>query len=329
MDMEKKKGKIIRFPKVRERLIEKGLEALQAKQYKEALRFFYEADEIEPNDPEVELSIIVCLFELGEWEEAKERCQHMLQEGRGDDIQLLQIYLSILIHLQQYRQVEATIRVALQERRLPPAIREHFIRLLHFSQKMSEQPLPLSEHEDIHLLTESENVADHMKVIKQLEHEDITPVLPILKQYLVNEKNNPMTKTMILRLLTLKKVSDFVTIKKFGDTMTVAPASLDEQAQTKFAADVLHLLERNIANKNPSLYEVAADIWLRYTYVLYPFLPNNMSCEQWAAAAHITACQFQGGRVNREEIEYLYDVRMEEIDHLCRKLHEIGKISYF
>jgi tetratricopeptide (TPR) repeat protein len=179
MDMEKRQGKIIRFPKVRERLLEKGLEALQAKQYKEALRFFYEADEIEPNDPEVELSIIVCLFELGEWEEAKERCQHMLQKGGGDDIQILQIYLSILIHLQQYIEVEATIQTALQERRLPPSIREHFIRLLHFSQKMSERPLPLSAHEDIRLLTESENVADHMKVIKHLEHEDITPVLPI------------------------------------------------------------------------------------------------------------------------------------------------------
>lgn len=328
MNMKKNKGNIIQFPKLRERLLERGIEALQAKQYREALRFFYEADDIEPNDPEVELSIVVCLFELGELEEAKQRCQLMLQDGRGDDIQLLQIYLSILIHLQQYEQVEETVQAALQKRALPSSVREHFTRLLHLSQKMSEHPLPFSDNEDIRLLTESENAADHMKVIEQLENKDITPILPVLTQYLTDESYNPITKTMILRLLTLKQVRDTVTIKKFGDTMTVIPAMLDESIETHFAADVLQLLEHHLASENPSLYEIAAHIWLRYVYILYPFSPTQTSCKQWAAAVHTVACQFQGVSIPIEEIAQLYHVSLEDIKPLCKKLYEIEEISY-
>lgn len=77
----KKKNNIVPFPNLRERLLEKGWEALQAKQYKTALHFFSEANELK-NDPGVELSIVVCLFELGEWEEAKDRCRRLLEKKK-------------------------------------------------------------------------------------------------------------------------------------------------------------------------------------------------------------------------------------------------------
>ncbi|WP_027409499.1 tetratricopeptide repeat protein [Anoxybacteroides tepidamans] len=320
---------IIPFPNLRQRLLERGLEALQVKQYKKALHFFYEAEKLEPNDPEVELSMIICLFELGEWEEAKERCCRLLEEQKVDDTELLPIYLSILIQLKQYKQAEAMIYKALQNRHLSPSLRDHFIQLLQLVGKMNT---PLSStsyyNEEIRQLLKSERLTDQMKAIKQLEEkEEIEALLPILKQYLNEENNHPMAKTMVLRLLTEKKVREAITITKFGETMTVVPAQLDESIETKFAAGVLERLERDLANDNPSLYEMASEIWLRYVYILYPFSAAFSSCEAWAAALHLTACHLQGSAEPLEGIAERYGASVEEVETLYKKLYEIEEIS--
>lgn len=328
MNMKKKNRNIIPFPNLRERLLEKGLDALQAKQYEKALRFFDEANELKPNDPEVELSIVVCLFELGEWEEAKRRCQRLLYEQKGDDVQLLQIYLSILIQLQQYAEVEATIQEALQKRPLSPTVREHFVQLLQFSQRMSQRLHPFLDDKEIRRLLESDHVADQLKAIKHLENDTIVPFLPIVKQYLINESNHPMAKTMMLRLLTVKNINEAVTVSKFGKTMTVIPAQLDESAETGFAINVLKQLEHTLANDSPSLYETASHIWLRYVYMLYPFLPIPTCSEIWEAALYVVACQLQGIEGRNDEIIERYGVKREEVDFCCKKLYEIEEISF-
>jgi tetratricopeptide (TPR) repeat protein len=324
--MERKNKKIILFPRVKERLIEQGMKSLQTKRYDEALRFFYEAEQLGENSFHVKLSIAVCHCELGDFFEAERRL-HMLLQEHSEDIELLQMYVSILMQMQRYEQAEIVIRDALHRYHLSHSMREHLLRLLHFSQKMNNHTLPLAEQDSIQQLFASNDITEHMKVIKQLESEDIVPVLSILKQYLMSESTNPITKTMILRLLTLKNVSDAVTVEKFGETMEVIPAKLNEQAQTAFALNVLKQLENTLASENPSLYEVAVDIWLRYTYVLYPFSPEPVLCEEWVAALHFVACQFQGIPTTLEKIARMYHVHAENIDVLCKKLYEVEKFS--
>lgn len=326
--MERKNEKIILFPYAKERLVEEGIKALQAKRYHEALHFFHEAERLGEDSFHVKLSIVVCFCELGEFSEAERRCQMLLQEN-AEDIDLLQIYISILMQQRRYVQAETVIRQALRRHSLPSSVREHLLRLLHFIQQLNERCLPSAEQDDVLQLLSSNDVTEHMKVIKRLENEDITPVLFILKQYLLNEANNPITKTMVLRLLTSKNVSDVVTVEKFGEIMEVIPAKLNERSQTTFAVNVLRQLEDKLASKNPSLYEVAVDIWLRYTYVLYPFSPAPALLDEWVAALHLVACQFQGMRTTSEEIARIYHVQVQDVDFLCEKLYEAEKISYF
>jgi tetratricopeptide (TPR) repeat protein len=327
-NMERKNKKIILFPRVKERLVEEGMEALQAKRYDEALHFFHEAEQLGENSFHVALSIAVCHCELGDFLEAERRLRMLLQEHR-DDIELLQMYVSILMQMQRYEQAEMVIRDALHRYHLSPSMREHLVRLLHFNQKMGKHTMPPAEQDSIQQLFASDDITEHMKVIKQLENKDIAPVLSILKQYLMSESKNPITKTMILRLLTLKNVADVVTIEKFGERMEVIPANLNEQAQTAFALHVLQQLENTLASENPSLYEVAVDIWLRYTYILYPFSPKPATCEEWIAALHFIACQFQGIPAALEKIARMYHVHAENMDFLCKKLYEVEKFSYF
>lgn len=327
-NMERKNDKIILFPHTKERLVEEGIKALQAKRYQEALRFFYKAEQLGEHRFHVKLSIVVCFCELGEFSEAERRCRMLLQENE-EDAEILQMYLSILMQLRRYEQAETVIRQALHRRSLPAAVREHLLRLLHFSRQMAERRLPSAEQDGVQQLLSSSDITEHMRVIKQLENEDITPILFILKQYLLDKENNPITKTMVLRLLTLKNVSDVVTVEKFGQTMDVIPAKLNERSQTTFALNVLQQLENKLASKNPSLYEVAVDIWLRYTYMLYPFSPAPALLDEWMAALHLAACQFQGMPATAEKIARMYHVQAQDIDFLCQKLCEAEEISYF
>jgi tetratricopeptide (TPR) repeat protein len=332
--MDKDKGKIIRFPRLKERLLEKGLEELQAKRYKEALHLLQEAYGMDSSDSEVELGIVICLFELGEIAQAKERCQKMLQEGKGDYFEILQVYLSILIHLQHYGEVVTTINAVLEESDLSSQLRQNLMNLLHFSEKMSQQmPIPPKRNEEIKELVrpliESNEIVKHMAVIKQLEKEDIIPVLPVLKQVLADEKSSPLTKTMILRLLISKRIADRIIIKKFGNTLTIIPTELDENIQSRFAKEVLGIVEEHIYTYNPSLYDIAESIWLRYLYVLYPFIPEKYTRKEWAAALHVIACRYQGMEINKTEIEHLYGIDYEEISVPCKLLWEIEEISQF
>ncbi|MCZ0754789.1 tetratricopeptide repeat protein [Anoxybacillus sp. J5B_2022] len=322
----KKKNNIVPFPNLRERLLEKGWEALQAKQYKTALHFFSEANELK-NDPGVELSIVVCLFELGEWEEAKDRCRRLL-EKKKDDMQLLQMYLSILIQLQQYDEMETMIRQAVSNRLLAPATRDHLLQLLQFIEKMRHRSQPAFDDKDIRRLLESKRLDDQLQAIHQLEHEAIAPFLPMIQSYLLKEDNHPMAKTMLLRLLTVQRVNEPMAICKFGQTITVIPAHLDEAAKTEFATSVLKLLDRTLTDDNPSLYEIASHLWYRYVYALYPFSPLPACVERWAAALHISACELQGIEEQNEEIAERYGVTVSEIAPLCKKLYEIEKISF-
>ena len=90
--MERKNEKIILFPYAKERLVEEGIKALQAKRYHEALHFFHEAERLGEDSFHVKLSIVVCFCELGEFSEAERRCQMLLQEN-AEDVNLLQIYI--------------------------------------------------------------------------------------------------------------------------------------------------------------------------------------------------------------------------------------------
>lgn len=321
-----KKNNIVRFPHLHARLLEKGWEALQEKQYETALQFFLEASELK-SDSELEMCIVVCFVEIGEWQEAKVRCQQLL-EKKKDDVQLLQMYLSILLQLQQYEEMETIIRNALAHRFFSPATRDHLLQLLQFSEKMQHRLPRAVDDQPIRQLLESPRLDDQLQAIQQLENEPVVSYLPFIQAYLWNEANHPMAKTMVVRLLTAQRVNEQVTIRKFGQTMTVIPAELDEFATTAFAINVLQQLERTMANDNPSLYEVASHLWHRYIYALYPFPPLPSLVEHWAAALHICACHSQGIEEKTETTAKCYGVSEDDVMPLCKKLYEIEKISF-
>lgn len=77
------------------------MEALKGKRYKEAYTYFVQLEQLQWHDDDVQMALVVCLFEMGQIEEAKERCEQLLERGSGD----WAVYISMLVHLQQYDEV--------------------------------------------------------------------------------------------------------------------------------------------------------------------------------------------------------------------------------
>ncbi|MGM7720938.1 tetratricopeptide repeat protein [Metabacillus sp. Hm71] len=331
--MEKKKrSKVIPFPNLKDRYIEKGMDLLKEKKYHEALNMFSEAKKLKEDKAELHLGMAICFMELGELAEAKEICKKMLLEDIGHYFTVLQIYLTILIQLREYREVQTTIEAVLEENQLPAESAEHFYKLLEFSRKMTQNDEDIMESDDeeqpLYIEDILENTNKQMAYIQSLRDRNLSKHFSSLKLLLENPNSHPMIKSMILHLMIENEVEKEVTVYKFGETVTVIPAQLDDLSDLPFTKKVLTILDDTLGNENPTLFEAVKELWIRHLYVLFPLLPKPTDANLWAAALHMVGYEMHGITLDPEEIKDLYNLSMPSLHEACKKIYQIEEISY-
>ncbi|MDQ0224688.1 tetratricopeptide repeat protein [Metabacillus niabensis] len=325
------KNKVIPFPNLKERYLEKGMDFLKEKKFHDALAMFSEAKDINEEESEVLLGMAICYMELGELIEAKNICKKMLLEDIGHYFTVLQIYLTILIQLREYQEVQSTIEAVLEENHLPAESAEHFYKLLEFSRKMTEDEgniVEESEHEEINTFNSLENPNNQITFIQSLRDRNISKHFRTLVSLLENDATHPIVKTMILHLMFENEVEKEVSVTKFGETIQVIPAKLEDINEQMFTKKVLSLLDDTLGNENPTLFEAVKELWIRHLYVLYPLLPKPTEAKIWAAALHVVGYELHGITIEEEEILSIYDCPSTLIEDACKKIYEIEEISY-
>ncbi|MGD6816755.1 tetratricopeptide repeat protein [Metabacillus sp. 84] len=330
-----KQSKIIPFPNLKERLVDKGMDALKKKQFQDALDLFSEARNMDEDQAEIQLGIALCLMEMGELEEASRVCKKMLNEDIGHYFTVLQVYLTILIQLREYNEVQATIEAVLEENQLPAESAEQFYRLLDFSRRMSGSGQEAEPEEEFTYepddWTTSEGFmaepAKQIDYIQSIRDRNVAKHMPTLKSLLEHTHAHPVIKTMILQVLIEHEVSKSVTVEKFGDVQTVVPAALS-LSDTPFAKKVLNLLDDTLGAENPALFEAVKELWIRHLFVLFPFIPKPADASLWAAALHKAGYELHGIDVEEEEISSLYEIPSFQLGEACSKIFQIEKMSY-
>lgn len=335
---DKKQDKVIPFPKLKERLIEKGLEALTNKKFKEALTLLLQAQELERGNHEIELGIVICLFELGELEQAKENCLTMLKEDIGDYFHVLQIYVTILIQLGQYDEVKTTIEAVLDDNSVPPEYLDNLSQLLELSKRML-----YSDEVKIETENSNENVKEHLQnvlyneetignqiaAIQSLKELNIRKYLDILVPFLAKHDKHPIVKTIILQLLVTNQVDLEIEVEKLGETIKVNPIKLVDPSLSPFTNQVLSILDEQLQNDNPTLYETAKEIWLQFLFVLYPFTLEEEDPSTYAATLHLYSAELHGMEIQNRTLEQIYGVSLFELKHTLNKLQMVERFSYF
>ncbi len=332
----KKQNKIVPFPHLKERLMDKGLEALTNKKFKEALTLLTQAQELEEGNHEIELGIVICLFELGELEQAKENCLVMMKEDVGDYFHVLQIYLTILIQLGQYNEVKTTIEAVLDEDSVPPEYLDNLTQLLELSKRMLYSDEVEREAENTNqdvmkhlqsVLYNEEIVGNQIAAIQSMKDLNIRKYLDILAPFLANPIKHPVVKTMILQLLAMNQVDREIEVEKLGETIKVIPSKLIDPSMSSFTIQVLSILEEQLQNENPTLYETAKEIWLQHLFVLYPFTLDDENPSTYAAALHLYSAELHGMEIENRTLEQIYGVSLFELKHALDKLEKVERFS--
>ncbi len=327
-------GKVIPFPGLADRFADKGMDALINKQFKDAAAYFEEAIALNEELYNAQFGLVVVFVELGKYEEAKLRCQSILQKGLGDYFKTMEMYLMILLQLNEYEEMEATINALSKEGYIPFDKEEHFKNMLSFSRRMSEERKTAFVEEEEEIISEFEGELDlfsksdqeQLIIVSKLKNENIRKYIDEIKDYLQSPEGHPFVKTTLLLLLKEQEFQDECDVEKFLKHVTVVPSQLEDLHTSDFFRKTVLILEEQVAHENPSLFNLARQLIERHHFLLYPF-ESLESAECWAAAHHVLAELYQGEGDNEERIARQYDVDCNQVRKIIEYLQHIEDIS--
>ncbi|MBY0123992.1 tetratricopeptide repeat protein [Bacillus sp. S/N-304-OC-R1] len=338
-DRKKLNEKIILFPDLEKRLMEKGLESLQNKRFREAIDYLEEAMKLEQENEEIHIGLVLAYFESGQLLKAKEFANCMLQKGLGDYIQIIDLYLMILVQLHQYDEIVKTIEVLIEEKEIPFDKMEHFTRMLQFSKRMAESA-PEDEKENIHE-EESLNMEidlfsihdqhEQIQMATGLMKRNIRPFMNEILTYLECSEGEPFFKTMLLNVLTQHEYDKKTIVQKLGEKMSVIPSKLEDVHNNEQIIKLLEIVRNELEHEDPIFYNHIKSLIERHLFILYPFKLKPFSEEVWSAAYHSLAASYHGVQQSKRELSKRYNVQEKEISEaeaFLMKIEEISSSNY-
>ncbi len=331
-----KKDNIILFPDLDKRYLERGLEAVQDKNFQEAVSCFEKAMEINPENSEIKTGLVLSYYELGMLRESKKMAKSMLEEGQGDYLQVLDLYMMILVQLHEYDEIVTTIEVLLEDGHVPAGKMEHFSKLLDFSRKMAALS-DMSEEEyglegigtDKLELTSIREQNEMMLLAAKLEKANIRPYIEEIKEYLENFEANPFFQSMLLNILKEQEYDKPIIIRKLGREMTVVPVSLDDIRSHKQAIEIMGILQDMLEHDNPVMLENINALLGRHFFLLFPFTLEGKSSAVWAGAYHSIVKEYYGMEDDMgDDLYSLYHVSPREMEEAKALINRLEEISY-
>lgn len=328
------KDNIFLFPNVDKLLMEKGLDKLKAKRFPEAIKFLENALELDQDNEEIALGLIIAYFEAGNLLAGKALAQESLHKGFGDYFQLIDIYIMILLQLNEYEEIVSTIQALIDEREIPLEKLDNFTKILEFSKrklaseysKANQYPI---EHVDVKEfnLSQYDNLNDQFLAIASLAHANVRVYLSGIKEYLQLKDGHPFLKTMLLQLLKEQEVNEDMTLVKFNQTNSINPVHLVPIDSFLESPDITIILKQEIEHENPTLYESIKAIINRHSFLLFPIerYPQNPSI--WAAAYHFIALEYHGETTSIDKLVKKYSIEQDEIRKAILFIRELEEIS--
>lgn len=329
------KGNVILFPDLEKKLLIKGVESLQEKNYRQAIQYLEEALDLDCENDEIYIGLVLSYYETGAYQEAKKMAKKMLSEGIGDYFQTVDLYLMIMIQLHEYEELTTFIEALLEENEIPEDKQVHLINMLHFYQRIMQEgnDTPIEENtqyqSDMNLqsLFEEEDIYKQMLLLSELTNRNIRPYIPEIEQYLINTKENPFIKTIVLNILHEQQYDKEIDIEKFGDKKTVIPTELFSLHEQPQLLAIIEELQKQLENEDPVLYENTRKLVERQLFIMYPFVLQPSDPKRWAYAYQIIANEYMGKKIPIHDIEELTYISEDEIENSLRFIRNIEKIS--
>ncbi|PSL35175.1 tetratricopeptide repeat protein [Planomicrobium soli] len=268
----KRKGNVIVFPTTINRLLTDGMNFLKNENYDEARDKLYQVLSYEPDNAAALGAYAYSLFELGDYEEALDVCRELLKIGPIHYLETMELYISILMQVREYKEAEQMIEILIEEKVLPEERLEQFRQLRDLNERIvSSAP--------IEKVATSLYSLDHFLTLTPIEQERLIMDLPLesykaMKDYLIKIVEHPnvdmLTKTYILFMLHQKKIRGSVHIQKFHFEGSFSIAALPDPINN----NRLNAVKRNLEDalvQDPTRLGMAQELFERHIYLFYPF----------------------------------------------------------
>lgn len=273
--MEKSNDNVIMFPKWKKTLEDESLHALKEKRYVDALEKLNILLDHDVTNHDVMTGKIICLIELGKYEDAEEICLQLLAAKDENYFPYLHIYLTLLFQTSQYQELIERLDDTFETEDIPEPIREQLVQLYDMSEKLyqeTKEENSLNYLQELHDAIKEKETFKQWRILVKCRKLDISPYLGQLKELLVSEEIHPVIKTSIMQWLQEQKVNQNIEIHKLGIKKYINPSRLQDIYSHHVTKQILLLLN-DIEQHNPSLFELIEKLLYRYLFIRYPLMP--------------------------------------------------------
>ena len=155
-------------------------------------------------------------------EEAKDKCEQLLETGAVLFGDILETYVTILVQTNDYEGVIETVEKVLRTKDIKPEQKEKLAQLALFAEGMlnEEDTSLIDSNFELDEFTKDifgENFGQKLRAIQQISLKDLDLALPVLKKFLIDEKQHPYLKTSILYKMIENQVEEEMEVEKFGN----------------------------------------------------------------------------------------------------------------
>lgn len=326
--MEERENTVVLFPNLSQRLREKGFDALNKKNFHEALGCFDQLLDYKLQDEHSEFCAVVCLMEIGEWKEAKLRCHTLMRDSEAFNANVLEMYISILVQLNDYKAIAEITDLSI-EQNLSEEQKQKLIGLSSFAKKMqSELDGSLSDGEEFADVFQGDDIAKQLQSLQFLKRQGTVHAFPFLRSFLEDEMKHPYVKTSIIHMLMEYNVGEPVTVTKYGQTIKVVPNELQTVKDLQFVQDVLEQLENRVGNENPTLFQAVSAYWLEIQELLFPVKLQPEKSQIWAGALEKLGSERFFVQADDNEIADSYGISFSELGAAYEQLLQVEKEGF-
>lgn len=274
--MTNEQNKVVIFPKMFERIVARGFEAIETGNFFEAIEFFQQALQFQKGDERILSAYAHSLYEVERYDEAKDVCEALLELPPRFYLEALELYLTVNIQLKDYQKVEKLLEtlyddpiLSNQEKERLKAIEEinaEYMARDEYKKEAHVEPLNfILDEEFIH-----NSLQEQFIKVQQISEMNIRPYVQTIKWIIEHGKTNPFIKSLLLIVLVEQEVDMELEIEKFGLKKRVNPVALSLPTNLPMYQTALSTLVA-LYEDNPTKLELLQHVLTKHAIVAYPF----------------------------------------------------------
>lgn len=281
MNWVKVLGEKIEFPKNYEYYLNQGKSLMERGETREAVDFIEKAYTIK-SDRETNLVLVTVLYQVGEYEKAKNMAGEHLSLYQNDE-QLYALYASILIKNHDFLQAEKIISIE-KKKQVSVTLWQSLAQSMEDEKESLERTKKNKQQQVLKNVFSMSNqsLEEQSKTFKETEILPPHLFLQAAENILANPFVNGITKTTMLQTLLSREIDTPFTLEWFNEKHIIIPKNLVPIQESKAVQAIEDILKEQLENNNPVLYQIVSQEIYIHFMLLYPFIDEIITApEEW------------------------------------------------